>query len=75
MKVEQKIPTPVFPPITITLESEREADYFWAALNCSRDSVEENNPGIPKDTLMKNFASWSDLDDVYAPKWSRNFKH
>lgn len=55
MKVEQK--KAKFSPITITLETEKEAEALWYALDCPDDEARE-------DYLKRMLRSKSDVDEM-----------
>jgi hypothetical protein len=70
MKVGREEVKPAFKPVSIVLETQEEADYLWAILNCCGSDTKGNNPGIPEATVRHQSTSmFRALDGRFRPSW------
>jgi hypothetical protein len=59
----------VFKPFTITIETEKEAEIMWAALNVNNDNLKHQaSYGNILTSGMDAYSIWKILNDFYDPR-------
>lgn len=72
MKATRKEVEPKFEPITITIESEKEANLIWYALNIANTMLPQFYTGdkTARENIqaIDSYPMWDNFDEVFTPK-------